>query len=187
MNLSRICEIMKVAATVDAVRPRDTERMGLPMPLHSTTPSDEKRFWSKVDMSGGPDACWLWLGYRNCQGYGLFGLNGTNVRAHRYAYGLANQPPAPYVYICHTCDNPPCCNPRHLYLGSPAQNTQDQKDRDRFARGERIGNARLTVSAVEQIRRLSRRGYSESQLGLLYGVHPTTIHYVVRRKTWQRI
>lgn len=98
------------------------------------------RFWSNVDRSGGPDACWPWLGFRTEAGYGRFFVGprdqpGYKQRAHRIAWELTEGRPFPEDKLgCHTCDNPPCCNPTHVYPGTDQDNTYDQQRRGRVNR-----------------------------------------------------
>jgi hypothetical protein len=90
-------------------------------------PTDIRRFWERVDTSAGPDACWPWALGRNTMGYGRFYLTGGRARlASRVAFVIANgREPKPGYVSCHTCDNPPCCNPAHLYEGTFADNRRD--------------------------------------------------------------
>lgn len=87
----------------------------------------EERFWEKIDTSGGPDACWPWMGARLQGGYGQFWVgNNRKELAHRFSLALKLQRALlPNMEACHTCHNPPCCNPKHLYEGTHAENVHD--------------------------------------------------------------
>src|SRR3990167_2228513 len=112
----------------------------------------EDRFWAKVDRTEGEKACWPWLAYCKPNGYGSWGQNGY---AHRAAWQFTFGPVPRGLQVCHHCDNPCCCNPAHLFLGTPRMNMQDMivKGRKRPARGERSHWARLQQSSVQTIRR----------------------------------
>jgi hypothetical protein len=101
-------------------------------PQAKVVPSDftaAEWFWRSVDKSGGPDACWPWTGYRMASGYG----RNRHGYTHRYALQLAlGRPLGPGMEACHTCDNPPCCNPAHLFEGTRLDN-----ERDKTAKGRR--------------------------------------------------
>lgn len=84
-----------------------------------------ERFWRYVDRSGGPTACWPWTGGRNRDGYGSFSIASRYVGAHRYAVTLAGAVLGAGDEVCHRCDNPPCCNPSHLFVGTHADNCRD--------------------------------------------------------------
>lgn len=98
----------------------------------------EERFWALVDIKG-PDECWPWLGSLSEKGYGKFMEvpRQSPVRAHRKAYELENGPIPTDMLICHSCDNPPCCNSNHLFVGTCKDNTQDMmikgRNRHRFS------------------------------------------------------
>lgn len=103
------------------------------------------RFWAKVDQSGGDDACWPWVGAihrpspkaHGKGGYGKFGAGASRedrrtVYAHRLAWELANDREIPAgMLACHRCDNPPCCNPAHIFIGTPKENLQDMSRKGR--------------------------------------------------------
>jgi hypothetical protein len=105
------------------------------MKFRTLTPQEHAdRFWQKVDRSGGPDACWPWLGTCYLRGgYGELKRNGKKLRAHRVAYelikGLLTN------NALHTCDNPKCCNPAHLYDGTQINNIDDMTRRGRSRLG----------------------------------------------------
>lgn len=167
------------------------------------------RFSSNVDKRG-RDECWPWTGsVLQGKGYGRFFYRGRTVGAHRYAYALAvGAFPASETFICHHCDNPPCCNPTHLFAGAPADNSADmaRKGRARNAgieslrpggelhpnwrplRSEDTHTAKLTPDDVRQIRRLrAEEGLSYQQLGDRFGVTKRNAWCIVNRKTWREV
>lgn len=88
-----------------------------------------------TDRSGGPDACWLWNGRRMHTGYGVVTAGLTFV-ASRVAWVAANgQPVPPGMLICHACDNPPCVNPAHLWVGTQEDNIADARRKGRLGKG----------------------------------------------------
>src|SRR5690349_18328862 len=101
----------------------------------SYRPEVIKRFWSYVDRSAGPDACWPWMGYRdNRSGYGRFRADTVGYLPHRWILGYARRAPLDWSareMACHSCDNPSCCNPAHLYVGDQFQNMRDSVERGR--------------------------------------------------------
>lgn len=94
-----------------------------------------ERFWEKVRVRQ-PDDCWEWMAHTQHGGYGVFWTGaerGIKTTAHRFAFELHTGSPAPDgIHVCHSCDNPPCCNPAHLFLGTPSDNMRDmvKKGRD---------------------------------------------------------
>jgi hypothetical protein len=91
------------------------------------------RLWARVDRSAGFFECWPWTGTRSPKGYGFIWLDGTNRRVHRVVYELAIGPIPDDMWVLHHCDNPPCCNPAHLWLGTNADNMRDMLAKGRGA------------------------------------------------------
>lgn len=104
------------------------------------TENDKTRFWAKVDKSAGPDACWLWTAAKRKTGYGLFYIRRAHG-SHRIAWAMDKGPIPDGLCVCHRCDNPPCCNPAHLFLGTYADNNHDKeiKGRGNHASGNKNG------------------------------------------------
>lgn len=144
----------------------------------------EARFWSQADRSGGPDACWPFtMGVGQGNGYGRTRWNGRQVYAHRLAWELANGRAIPAgLFACHTCDNPPCVNPRHLWLGTCADNLRDAARKGRKS-GYWAGVGKLTAIQVDQI--LASRD-PVPVLALRFQVHRRTIYRVLRGDTYQQ-
>ena len=110
---------------------------------------NEQKFWDKVDKSAGPDECWPWLGYIGSDGYGRHSLNQKPARAHRLAWSLVNGEIPDGGLICHTCDNPVCANPSHLWLGDAKSNMQDKIAKGRQMWGGKCRRGHdLSVTAI---------------------------------------
>jgi hypothetical protein len=148
------------------------------------------RFWPKVAKT---DKCWLWTGGHTGHGYGVIGLGtaekGTEL-AHRVSWEMANGKPVPdSLEVLHSCDNPPCVRPDHLFLGTQQDNIRDRdaKGRGRHpnpARGEHNGNSKLTAERVSEIRTKLKDGRSSLSIGREYGVHHSTILGIRNGVSW---
>lgn len=155
------------------------------------TKNTEKQFWEKVNKPG-PALCWPWLGYKKKEGYGQFYWDGKIILAHRMAWEFTFGPIPPGMKICHTCDNPPCCNPAHLFMGTQADNVNDMTKKGRQVtiplRGETNPMHKLTWEQVGEIRRLYLTGnYSQSTLGKIFGMSQTGIGLIARNKIWRTL
>lgn len=155
----------------------------------------EQRLWAHIDKSGGPDACWPWTAYRNSLGYGTLkvpkGGKNTTAKAHRLALLYGTGIDAGALCVCHRCDNPPCCNPAHLFVGTHADNVQDKVAKGRAKGSDKSGTknaaAKLTEADVLDIRRRSREGATRSALAREYGLAPTSISNIVLGWTWAHL
>ena len=134
----------------------------------------------------GPDECWEWMGWRAPDGYGRFGVAGDRWRAHRLSFLLHHGDLPSGAFICHRCDNPPCCNPAHLYAGGPATNVQDMVERNRLVNlaGEASGASRITKEQVRQIRDLAELGVYQRDIARRFGISQSQVSNIVTRKHW---
>lgn len=147
-------------------------------------------FWLRADKSGGPDACWLWLGGRGSHGYGQLRVEKRWKQAHRVAWELANGAIPAGLCICHKCDVPLCVNPAHLFAGTHAENMADRdgKGRQVVLRGEQIGVSKLTAQNVSEARQLyAAGGVTHRQLAERYGVCRATIQHVLSGRHWASV
>lgn len=154
----------------------------------------EKRFKNPTEsfhdkvMADPNSGCWIWTGALNAQGYGVLGVYGKVIRAHRFSWELVNGPIPRGLCALHKCDVRACVNPDHIFLGTMQDNSTDmvQKGRHRpvFISGEDSVSARLNAQQVLAIRNDKR---SAEKLSPEYGVCPSTIRAVRRRETWRHI
>jgi hypothetical protein len=151
-----------------------------------------ERFWAQVDRSAGPEGCWPWTGARSSADYGVFGLNRAVVGSHRHAYALWHGPIPAGLWVLHKCDNPPCCNPAHLFLGTPGDNSRDAANKGRMAsadrhwtrrcperipRGEWHPQSKLTDAQRKEIRSLwDAGGNTAAALAVRFGVSRDTVY-----------
>jgi len=133
------------------------------------------RFWSKVDTSGD---CWVWTAGVDTQGYGQFYINSVNFKAHRVSYYIEYKI---WPVVCrHTCDNPPCVNPKHLLDGSYTDNSDDKFLRERNGVG-------LTRSQVEEIRSLPLSNTIIADIAEKYNISESAARNVLNGTTWSRL
>lgn len=158
-------------------------------PLHLSS-GDEDRFWEKVS-KGEKDECWKWQGRISIYGYGLFYTSDkkTQTAAHRYSWSLHNSKTIPEgMYVCHTCDSPACVNPKHLFLGTPEDNSKDMVRKGRHRFGENSPMAKLTEKQVKDMWRLWNTGdYSKAALSRKFGVGKGTVREILTGKSWRHI
>lgn len=143
------------------------------------------RFEAKVAKS---DGCWLWTASCAGRGYGQMKLPKQRKQeyAHRLAYEIYNGEAPGDHEVCHTCDNPRCCNPSHLFLGTSHDNHQDMVSKNRHLAGEKNGNVKLSDQEVGQIRACLAAGMSQRKIAAAFGVsqiHVSRISRGTRRAT----
>jgi hypothetical protein len=152
----------------------------------NATPPVEARFWSKVDRRG-PNECWPWMASvrRKDEGYGAFWLDQRHQPSNRVAWTLTNGDIPEGMVVCHKCDNPPCCNPAHFFIGTRAENDEDRIAKGRQCRGERQKYAVLNDTLVRELRMLaSEIGINKAARHL--GINASTAWSAVRR-SWRHV
>lgn len=149
----------------------------------------EVRFWSKVDIRE-PDECWPWLRYHKPRQCGNIRYNGESRQAPQIAWELTYNVPFPrHLDACHHCDNPPCCNPRHIYAGTTMQNVHDCIARGRFSRGEMMPMAVLNDDLASQLLQAyaDKRFKSVRELAEAFRVNQNTLTNLLIGRTWKHI
>jgi hypothetical protein len=145
--------------------------------------STEDRFWSKVDKSGGQDACWPWTRKPNTGGYGQFSIGrGKNIRVNRAAFLFSGGPIPEGLHVLHKCDNPMCCNPKHLFVGTHADNMADRSKKNRQARllGEKNPYAKLSNKQVFALKMLRSCGWRQTILATFFSVSQRHVSRICR-------
>lgn len=162
----------------------------------------EERFFENVSIM--ESGCWEWEAYCNQWGYGQFGVNAKLMLSHRFSWEFFNGKIPDGLCVLHKCDNPPCCNPTHLFLGTRNDNTQDmiRKGRKRncapenhgckthpekILRGEQKPAAKLKASDVLAIRKMISEKVPHRKIAKIFGVSAPRISYIKNRKEWAHI
>lgn len=147
------------------------------------------RIWNRVQ-KGSPEECWPFTGVTLGSGYGHIGVYGKKILAHRLAWIVTHGQILNGLQVCHHCDNRRCCNPSHLFLGTPQENAVDciKKGRGVDNKGEKCGQSRLKEYQVIQIRSIYATGdISQSELAKTFGVAQMTISDIITRRTWKHL
>jgi uncharacterized Zn finger protein (UPF0148 family) len=148
---------------------------------------DYPSFWSKVDRSGGEEACWPWTGALDTNGYGNFVMGSRHIKAHRAAVMLAGGALLAGTFVCHRCDNPSCVNPGHLFCGTHRENMADMRAKGRSQTGERRWSAKLTEANVREARRRYAAGELQRTIAASFGVTQSAISEAVSGKKWRHV
>lgn len=152
-------------------------------PIPVLTPIQTARFWGKVD-SGTDFQCWPWTGTQNVAGYGRMVVESTLIPAHRIAYTLINGEIPSGQLVRHRCDNPICCNPKHLETGSYQDNSDDAVQRGRTAYGVKNSRSKLTEEQIKYIRTNPDK-LLQKEIAAMFGMATSSISYIVNGRSWK--
>jgi hypothetical protein len=161
-----------------------------------------EQFWSHFE-NADPAKCWMWKnGSSDYHGYGRLYFAGKMHSAHRLSWTLTNGDIPTGLHVLHKCDNPGCCNPRHLFLGTHAANMADRQSKGREARGERhvsrtrpdavprgehVGTSKLGPDDVRAILGLHDVGAMRKDIAELFGIAGKSVERIVYGVTWKHI
>lgn len=148
-----------------------------------------KRMVPKISVMD--SGCWEWIGFRNWAGYGqttvLRGRVQKRLKMHRVMWMIANGDIPEGMGVLHKCDNPPCCNPDHLFLGTHKQNMDDMTQKGRRPTGEQCAWSKLVESDVKEIRQMRASGYALKTISKKFGIVDSMVSQIIHRKRWKHI
>ncbi len=161
-------------------------------PIVNLSPVSTATFWRSIVVA--PD-CWKWTGRKDRHGYGIMhyrNIDGTphwTVLATRISWFLHHGEMPQDKHVLHSCDNPECVNPNHLFLGTHVDNMadRDKKGRNKVHFGQDNFQCRLTPEKVLEIRELSKQGLSSIKIGARFGVSKTSILMILNGRTWGHV
>ncbi len=192
--ITRICEVCKSSfrfhACPDNIQrgrgrfcSTECRRKSQPIPLI-------KRFQRYIGMPT-ESGCIIWTGHKNNHGYGSIGSEsqkGRMLLAHRVSYEIAHGPISDSIMVLHSCDNPSCVNPDHLFLGTQADNIADMVSKGRGPNGTKAWNSKLTDNDILEIRnRYASGGVTQRTLSDEFGISQSRICWIIKRKSWKHI
>lgn len=142
------------------------------------------RFASHVNIPENPNDCWEWIGSKNSKGYGRVRINNKIYLAHRIFFESFIGEIPEGMCVCHSCDNPCCINPSHLFLGTQLENIIDRDNKNHQARGKNNGKHKLIETDVYLIREFLDKGYTNKQIAKMFKVDPSVISNIKLGKRW---
>ena len=163
-----------------------------PISLNELPESKISYFWSRVSKKSDSE-CWQWTGEHTSLGYGRVSIGSAKTRrrivATRVSYFLHYGIDPKEKFVCHKCDNPPCVNPLHLFLGTSKQNMQDAKRKNRTLKGARHPrpNAVISPEIVREIRSRKAQGEHVDKIADRFNVSVSSVYKVCGNLRWQHI
>lgn len=152
------------------------------------TDSDIERFNSHV-VANKENGCWEWFGSRSRKGYGFIRHKKRLWQTHRFVWFALHGDIPSGMYICHKCDNPRCCNPEHLFLGTSSENAKDafSKNRRIARRGELNGGSKLNDAKVREILSMLKSGEKKRTIARRFGIGVDTIILINLGRRWAHV
>lgn len=145
----------------------------------------EKKFWRRV-VKNSNNKCWGWKRSTDKFGYAHIEVDRLEKYAHRISWEIHFGEIPEGMFVCHTCDNPSCTNPNHLFLGTYNDNIQDMIKKGRNSRGEKRYNAKLTEKQVLKIRSLGNNSSKlHREIAEIYGISQSRVTEIINRKAWK--
>ncbi len=152
--------------------------------------SDKKRFWDKVKTQGN-DQCWPWTASTDLSGYGRFGFREILLSAHRVAWEITYGDIPFKKHVLHHCDNPRCCNPEHLFIGTHQDNMADRDKKGRgktcVLKGEKNPNSRFKEVDIIEMRGMVKQGYKQGDVAKKFNTAQSVISNIINYKNWKHI
>lgn len=143
--------------------------------------------WLESQCAVQPNGCWVWRNRCNAGGYGRFIVGGKDYLAHRFSFELFKGEIPKGMGALHTCDNPPCVNPEHIYAGAAKQNTCDMLSKGREAWGDRAGSGKLSADQVRAAFDMRRNGLLQREIADRLGVTQSSVSRLLSKQSWRRL
>jgi len=158
------------------------------MPRKYTTEERINAFWNKVAITADDNQCWEWKAMLFPNGYGRMKVGGKDTLAHRIAWMHPNYIIPKGMCVCHSCDNPKCCNPKHLWLGTNQENTADKVSKNRQTMGESVNTCKLSPIQVVEVRlRYASGETNSSKLAREFGISAAGMRLIIKRINWKQV